>query len=109
MMKITSIITNNWNPIDIIIHKAEICVSRITEAINDSKDDIPDPEVMIMAATEHLREENEQLKKKLYPERIIVKYGNYYCPECHEQLLPELAGKNFCPECGKRIMLHTEN
>lgn len=98
-------VTGKWNVFDIMIHRAEMCIERIKKEVNDSKDEVPEPEVMIKAATEYLQKENKQLKDRLYPEKLIIKYGNYYCPECHEQLLPATV-KKFCPECGKRIILY---
>lgn len=100
-----NIAIKKWNLLDTIIYKVETCMNQIRKGIKESKEDIPDPEEMIVAATEQLQQENDQLKKKFYPGEIIVESDGYYCPDCHEQLSQELIKKKFCPECGKRIVL----
>lgn len=98
-------IAAKWNLLDAIIYKIESAVIKLSNAVRESKDELPDPEEMILAATEQLQRENEQLKKRFYPGEIIVESDCYYCPDCHEQLSQELIKKKFCPECGKRIIL----
>lgn len=100
-----NILIKNWNMLDTFIYKVEKCISQIKNKLKNSQDEIPDPEEMIEAATERLQQENEQLKKKQYPGRIIMKGNNYYCPDCYEHLSQDMIKKKFCSECGKRIVL----
>lgn len=102
-------IAARWNVLDSFICKIESRIDRLSNAVKESKDEIPDPEEIIAAATEQLQQENEQLKKRLYPGKIIAEGNSYYCPDCHEQLSTELIKKKFCPECGKRIVLVRKN
>ena len=81
--------------LDTLIYKVEKCISQIKNKLKNSQDEIPDPEEMIEAATERLQQENEQLKKKQYPGRIIMKGNNYYCPDCYEHLSQDMIRKSF--------------
>lgn len=68
----------------------------------------PDVEEMIRIETEYLQKENEKLKKKQFPKALETDpFGQYACPDCHEQIPEELIRqkKKYCPECGRRIML----
>lgn len=98
-------IAARWNALDSFIYKIESGVTRLLNAVKDGQEELPDPEEMILAATEQLQQENEQLKKKTYPGKIIVENDGYYCPDCHERLSQI---KKFCPECGKRIVLQKD-
>lgn len=100
-----NLVLKKWNILDTFIYKFEKLMSEIRKGLYDSKEDIPDPEEIIAAATEQLQHENEALKKRIYPGNIIVEGDHYYCPVCHEELSPILIKKKFCPECGKRIVL----
>ena len=98
-------VTKKWNVVDSIIYKVETALLQIKNGWKDSKEELPDPEEMIDAATEQLRQENEQLKSKMYyPGHLIIEDELYLCPDCREPIEPEQI-KKFCPECGKRIIL----
>lgn len=92
-----------WNVFDSIIYKVETAFLQIKNGWKDSKEELPDTEEMIVAATKQLRQENEQLKRKLYPGYIVVEDDRYFCPDCGEPIELEQL-KKFCPECGKRIL-----
>lgn len=96
----------NFNIIDKVIYFIETAASRIAISIHNEK--IPDPEEMILAATEHLQAENEKLKDFRIPEKIIYnkETGTYICPKCgksHVQELIEVYKIKYCAECGKRF------
>ncbi len=98
-------IAARWNALDSIIYKIESVMRKLSDAARESRNDLPDPEEIITAATEQLQQENERLRRKFYPGEIILEDNKYYCPDCHEELPQELIRKKFCPECGKRIIL----
>lgn len=97
-----------WNFIDSFIYKVESIFSRLSNDIKENEEKLPEPEEMIEAATKHLQQENEQLKRKEYPGVLKDKEGIYYCPDCQTEissLLIETYHVKYCPECGKRIMM----
>ncbi len=98
-----------WNALDSIIYKIESGAAKLSAAVKESKDELPDPEEMIAAATEQLQYENEKLKKKEYPGILIKENNHYYCPDCRELISSELIEqkKKYCPGCGKRIIVLT--
>lgn len=98
-----------WNALDSIIYKIESGAAKLADAVKESRDELPDPEEMIQAATKQLQIENELLKKREYPSILKYEDGSYYCPDCHELISRELIDqkKKYCPECGKRITLST--
>lgn len=100
-------IAAKWNLLDTIIYKTESAVMKLSNAVRESKDELPDPEEMITAATEQLQAENNLLKKKEYPGILKYENGQYYCPDCHELISREMITqrKKYCPECGRRIVL----
>lgn len=99
-----------WNAVDKIIFYFENKISDlfgVSYATSHKKDDI-DVETIIAAETDHLREENEKLKRLQRPGRIICKDDSYECPHCENKIVNELLDEyriKFCPECGKRIIL----
>lgn len=99
-------VTNNFNLIDRVIFSVEAAIKRVTLSIRDEK--APDPEEMILAATQHLQEENEQLKDFRIPEKVAFdeEKAAYRCPKCgydlSQQLVEEYKIKH-CIECGKRL------
>lgn len=96
---------DNWNFLDRTIYKIEELINKVVLYAKDSKE-IPDPEEMILAATQHLQKENEQLKEYRIPGRVIIYEDNYQCPKCKEVIDNELFEKHkvkYCPECGKRF------
>lgn len=96
---------SKWNCLDEIIYKVELLVIQIIHYIKDNKE-MPEPEEMILAATQHLQEENEQLKEYRIPGRVIIYEDKCQCPKCKEVLDNELFEKykvKHCPECGKRL------
>ena len=60
-----------WNIFDSMIYKAENIVTKITSGIKDSKDELPDAEEMITAATAQLQQENNELKEIRMPGKLI--------------------------------------
>lgn len=95
-----------WNVIDTIIYKTENIISRIASGIRESKDELPDPEEMILAATKELQEENDELKKLRIPEKLIKSEIGMMCPICH-RVVEDVNenGIRFCSGCGQRIIL----
>lgn len=100
-----NIFVNKWNMLDTLIYKVESCMAQLKLGLKDNKDEFPDPEEIIEAATEQLRHENDELRRKQYPGKIRKEGNQYFCPDCNAPLSPELIRKKFCPECGKRIVL----
>ncbi|MDE6388353.1 MAG: hypothetical protein K2L82_11180 [Lachnospiraceae bacterium] len=94
-----------WNKIDSVILFFENKIKEIGNAITDSKDAEPDAELMILAATEHLRSENEKLKKREHPIYMIEENGKYSCPICHRVLKDEM---KYCSNCGHRVIKHID-
>lgn len=103
-------IRNNWNIVDIAIFAIEKYIHAIIECISSSSDTV-DPEEMILAATAHLQNENEELKVYRIPEKVITLGNNQYaCPKCKEVVHRELLINykiKYCPECGKRFLTHS--
>lgn len=98
---------HNFNPIDRLLYFIEEVVLKAVHLIKQEK--APDPEMMIMAATQHLQNENEQLKEYRIPEKLIFDHTNrtYLCPKCKKELNQELIEKyriKCCAECGKRLL-----
>lgn len=99
--------SKEWNCIDQLIYSFENFLKKGCNAMPHKEEDI-DAETMIAAETEHLKSENEKLKKLQMPGRIICKDEKYYCPHCQKEihsLLVEQYKTKHCPECGKRIIL----
>ncbi|MGN0289385.1 MAG: hypothetical protein ACI4DQ_07180 [Lachnospiraceae bacterium] len=97
---------NNWNIIDRAIYCIEAVVVRFTACFKQEK--TPDPEEIILAATKHLQEENEELKDFRIPEKLTFneKSATYTCPKCGMELSQELVEDykiKHCIECGKRL------
>lgn len=90
-----------WNKIDSVIFFLENKIKEIGNAITDSKDAEPDAELMILAETEHLRTENENLKKREYPLYMVEENGKYKCPMC-QNVLNDVNVK-YCSNCGHRV------
>ena len=96
---------NNWNILDKVIYKIEVFINKAVLYMKDNKE-MPEPEEIILAATKHLQEENEQLKEYRVPGRVIVREDKYMCPKCKEVIDNKLLEKykvKHCPECGKRL------
>lgn len=91
----------NWNRLDSIILFCENKLHQVKAAVCDSKDEEPDVELMIQAETEHLKAENETLKRRETPAYLIEDEGQYICPECRMEI-----GDNvkYCSNCGHRVM-----
>lgn len=97
----------NWNILDSIIFSLEGKLGRITAAVKDSKDEDPNVELLIQAETEHLRVENESLKKREIPLYLIEEDGQIKCPKCKVQHLdPDI---KYCSNCGHRVIRRTTN
>ncbi|MBD5469926.1 MAG: hypothetical protein HDR19_02050 [Lachnospiraceae bacterium] len=103
----TSVIMK-WNIIDSIIFSIENLISKIAREIKDVREDMPDPEEMIAAATKELQDENEELKQYRIPGSLIEQDGIYMCPVCRKEI-SDIDGLNnkikYCNNCGKRIIL----
>lgn len=97
-------IVKEWTKLDQLIYEMEKKIRDIQNLSNE-----PDVETMILAETQHLQQENEQLKKKQFPCMLRNENGRYLCPDCGEAVSSDFVEqkKKFCPECGKRIMLPT--
>ncbi len=91
-----------WNKIDSFIFFCENKVKKLKQAFMDSADTEPDAEVMILAETEHLRSENESLKRRELPVYLIEENGQYFCPKCQHPLLN--ASAKYCSNCGHRVI-----
>ena len=97
-----------WNIFDSMIYKAENIVTKITSGIKDSKDELPDAEEMITAATAQLQQENNELKEIRMPGKLIKHGENYACPDCGREITkPYIIQQEirFCAGCVKRIVL----
>lgn len=68
----------DWNKIDSLIF---FCESKIKDIILEQKEEEPDVELMIQVETEHLRRENEDLKRREIPVSLIEEGGTYFCPK----------------------------
>lgn len=93
----------NWNRLDSFIY---FCESKIRDIIADKKEDEPDVEIMIQAATEHLRKANEDLKRREVPAYLIEEGGRYICPKCRIEITDTI---KYCPNCGHRVMKKIES
>lgn len=93
-------IAKEWNIIDMLIMKTEHFVHNFK--LEDLSDQV-DVEAMIVAETEHLREENEHLREREIPVYMIRDAERYICPKCHI-FLPE--DVRYCSNCGHRVMKH---
>ncbi len=91
----------NWNKLDSIIFFLESKIDLIKALISDSNDADPDVELMIKAETEHLKAENETLKKRETPAYLIEDKGQYLCPKCRMEIVDTV---KYCSNCGHRVM-----
>lgn len=98
-----------WNIIDSAIFSTEQFISKLVTGIKDSKDELPDPEEMIEAATKELQAENDELKQYRLPGHLIEIGDSYVCPVCKREVSDIESLKNneikYCNGCGKRIIL----
>lgn len=93
----------NWNYIDQLIYSFESFIY----ATSHKTDEI-DVETMIRAETEHLRHENDELRKLQEPGRIVCSDEKYFCPHCKKQIPSEAVHSyktKYCLKCGKRVIL----
>lgn len=95
-----------WNKIDSAIFFCENKVKKLKAAIKESADPEPDAELMILAETEHLRSENESLKRRETPLYLIEDSEQYFCPKCQEMLSADV---KYCSNCGHRVIRHIPN
>lgn len=93
-----------WNKIDSVIFFCENKIKELGTAIADSRAAEPDVELMILAETEHLRAENENLKRRELPVYLIEENGQYFCPKCRAKALT--AEVKYCSNCGHRVIEH---
>ena len=98
-----------WNIVDSAIFSTEQFILKLVTGIKDSKDDPPDPEEMIQAATKELQAENDELKQYRPPGHLIELGDSYACPVCKRKVSDIESIKNneikYCNGCGKRIIL----
>lgn len=107
-MSNTNTIMAKWNLLDSMIYKVECTVSKLITLAKENKDELPDAELMIEAATEHLQKENDELKSFRIPEKLIKNGNSYLCPSCKRNIFDIIENDiRFCPGCGKRIILPT--
>ena len=91
-----------WNKLDSVISFCESKVKELKRAIVESAEADPNPEDIILAETEHLRNENEKLKKREVPLYLIEDKEQYFCPKCQTQLPdPDI---KYCFNCGHRVI-----
>lgn len=88
----------NWNWLDSFIF---FCESRIKNIIWKQKEDEPDVELMIQAETEHLRSENENLKRREIPLYLTEEGDKLFCPKCKAEIV---GIAKYCSNCGHRVM-----
>lgn len=93
--------TANWNILDSFIFFLESKIDWVKTAVKDSKDGEPDVELMIRAETEHLRSENEDLKKKEIPVYLVEEGERSFCPKCRAEIVDTV---KYCPNCGHRVI-----
>ena len=60
-------IVAKWNILDTFIYKVESALHKKFSIFKENQCELPDAEIMINAATSHLKEENRELKKLSYP------------------------------------------
>ncbi len=101
-------IVAKWNILDTFIYKVESTLHKKFNILKENQSELPDAEIMINAATNHLKEENRELKKLSYPKPVIRSGGDYFCPnsKCHLKIpntLIEQYQIKYCIECGQRI------
>lgn len=96
-----------WNKLDSVIFFCESKIKELKLAITESSEADPDPEVMILAETEHLRSENEKLRKREIPMYLIKDGEQYFCPKCRAEM-PNRDIK-YCSNCGHRVMKNIPN
>lgn len=89
---------DDWNKLDSFIFFFE---SRIKNIIGGQKEDEPDVELMIQAETEHLRSENEDLKRREIPIYLIEEDNKFFCPKCGIKIVDTV---KYCPNCGHRVI-----
>ena len=95
-------ISEHWNRVDTLIYKVECMIKHLVGQWRETKEPEPDIEEIISAEVNHLKTENEEYKKMLYPAELIVKEGKKYCPACETAIPMDYIGK-CCFECGQRI------
>lgn len=101
-------IAAKWNILDTLIYKTESTLHKKFSIFKENQNRLPDAEIMINAAINHLEEENRELKKLSYPKPVIKSGEDYFCPnsKCHlkiPDILIEQYQIKYCTECGQRI------
>ena len=103
-------IMTKWNILDSMIYKVESTLLNIAVFAKENRDELPDPELMILAATESLQKENDELKSYRIPGKLIKNGDNYMCPSCSRVVFDVMEKDiRYCSGCGKRIMLPTKS
>lgn len=91
-----------WNKLDSIIYFFESKIGALRNLACNDEESEPDVEMMIQAETEHLRNENENLKKREIPVRLVEEGGMFFCPKCRNQLSD--SDVKYCANCGHRVV-----
>ena len=95
-------ISPKWNMVDTLIYQIEKMINMIIDQWRESKDPEPDVEEIIAAETKHLKEENEEYKKMLYPAELVIRKEKTYCPRFDVEIPIPFTGK-CCSGCGQRL------
>lgn len=103
MREIDESMMSKFNPIDLFMYRVDRVINEIKVGISDIKDQKqPEPEEVIEVAIKELKEENDNLKKRDFPQKVVIKDNLYLCPACSSKLKKSDVGF-FCKKCGQRI------
>lgn len=103
MREIDKAMMNKFNMVDRLMYKLDGLISEIKTAVSDIKEQKQaDPEQIIEEAIKPLQEENQKLKERDFPIKIIIKDNKYLCPGCGSDLKKSDVGF-FCRKCGQKI------
>lgn len=103
MREIDESMMSKFNFLDMFMYKIDGFINGVKEAVSDIKDQKqPEPEEVIEVAIKELKEENENLKKRDFPQRVVIKDNLFLCPACSSELKKSDVGF-FCKKCGQRI------
>ena len=102
-MKIDDSLMTKFNIVDRFMYRIDGLFDEIKTATQELRESSKaNPQEMIEAATNHLEEENKQLKNREYPVKAIVKDDKYFCPKCEYEIIKSDVGF-YCKNCGQKI------